>query len=299
MSRHFAGLEPLAGNVKAEEFMSQLGVVHLVRARNGLQPFADFLDACAKCPPGARHDLLIVFKGFKHEAELQPYRDRLKNISYKELRVSDVGVDLRAYSIACQHFEYTYLCFMNSYCVPLQEGWLEKMFALVHEPDVGAVGATGSWESMYTNFLRNRERKSKSPKGSLSGFLRLHLNRRLFRPFPNHHLRTNAFLISRKLMLEIWPRYVLNKATAYIFENGRHNFTQRVLLSGFKPMVLGRDGRGYEKEEWAQSNTFRQSSQENLLVADNQTRAYATADFENRKYLSTLAWGDQANPAKP
>lgn len=279
--------------------MSQLGVVHLVRARNGLQPFADFLDACAKYTPGVRHDLLIVFKGFKGETELQPYRDRLKNIPCRELHVSDVGVDLRAYSLACHHFEHTHLCFMNSYCAPLQEGWLDKMFALVHKPDVGAVSATGSWESMYTNFIRNLDHAPKPLDRRVSRFLRLHLNRRLFRPFPNYHLRTNAFLISRKLMLEVWPRYILNKATAYIFENGRYNFTQRILRAGFKPMVIGRDGSAYEKEEWASSNTFRQANQENLLVADNQTRIYDTADFEKRKYLSTLAWGDQARPAQP
>src|SRR5580692_8736588 len=128
----------------------ELGVVHLVRAHNGLQPFANFLDAYTRTPGGVPHDLLIVFKGFSGDAELEPYRSRLKSIAHKELRVSDLGLDLRAYSVACRHFDYSYLCFLNSYCVPLDENWLAKMFTLIRLPQAGAVGATGSWESMYT-----------------------------------------------------------------------------------------------------------------------------------------------------
>lgn len=39
-------------------------------------------------------------------------------------------------------------------------------------------------------------------------------------------------------------------------------------------IVVGKDGEGYDKKEWRKSRTFRQSEQENLLVADNQTRDY-------------------------
>ena len=277
----------------------ELGVVHLVRAHNGLQPFTGFLDAYTRNPGGAPHDLLIVFKGFSGDAELEPYRATLKSIAHQELRVSDLGLDLRAYSIACRHFEHSYLCFLNSYCVPLDENWLAKMFALIRQPQVGAAGATGSWESMYTNFLRSRGGTPMPLLRRIMSALRSRLNRCLFLPFPNPHLRTNSFIISRQLMLEVWPRLILNKSAAYMFENGRNSFTQRLLRRGLKPLIVGRDGQGYEKEQWARSNTFRQSNQENLLVADNQTRNYAAADFEKRKCLSVLAWGDAAKPAKP
>jgi hypothetical protein len=280
--------------------MSELGVVHLVRARNGLQPFTNFLDAYSRNSGGAPHELLIVFKGFSGDHELEPYRKLLRTIPHRGFAVSDAGVDLHAYAAACRHFDHTYLCFLNSYSTPLEEGWLEKMFALVRQPQVGVVGCSGSWESMYTNYV-NAGNVAKPPPfyQRLVRPVRLQISRRLFLPFPNYHIRTNAFMLSRQLMLEVWPRRITNKTTAYMLENGRNGFTAQVLRRGLKPVVVGRDGRGYEKEDWAASNTFRQSSQENLLVADNQTRNYAAADFETRTYLSRLAWGDHAKPAQP
>jgi len=278
--------------------MAEIGLVHLVRARNGLRPFDCFLDACARCPAGFPYDLLIVFKGFSGSSELEPYRSRLKDLPHRELLVNDLGLDLRAYSVACRSFEQPTLCFLNSYCVPLGSDWLKKMFDALQRPGAGAVGATGSWESMYTNF--DRVARGHEPMHRrLSRPLRRRLNRRLFLPIPNYHLRTNAFIISRALMVEIWPRHILTKATAYLFENGKNSFTQRILRRGLKPLVVDREGRIYEKEEWARSNTFRQANQENLLIADNQTRNYADGDPGVRRFLSTLAWGDQANPALP
>jgi hypothetical protein len=280
--------------------MSELGVVHLVRARNGMQPFTNFLDAYARNQGGVAHDLLILYKGFSGDTQKESFRKQLRTIPHKELAVSDLGVDLRAYSVAGRRFDYTYLCFLNSYCTPLDENWLAKMYALVRQPQVGVVGCTGSWESMYTNFLNARAALADlSLPGRLKAALRMQINRRVFLPFPNHHIRTNALVLSRKLMLEVWPRHIVNKTTAYLFENGRNSFTQRIMRRGLKPLVVGRDGKGYEKEDWARSNTFRQSNQEDLLVADNQTRNYESADFETRKRLSEFAWGKDARPAQP
>lgn len=278
--------------------MTELGVVHLVRAQNGLPPFTNFLEAYARNPGGAPHELLIVFKGFSGDGQLEPYRKLLKAVPHRELQVSDLGVDLRAYSVAGRHFEHAYFCFLNSYATPLDENWLAKMFGFAKQPQVGIVGASGSWESMYTNFINGAMNPVPLHQRLMRAFRR-QANRRLFFPFPNHHIRTNAFIISRQLMLQVWPRHIINKTTAYLFENGRNCFTQRVMRRGFKPLVVGRDGRAYEKEQWAASNTFRQSAQENLLMADNQTRNYAAADFATRQYLSRLAWGNEAKPAKP
>src|ERR1700722_8498478 len=209
--------------------MSELGVVHLVRARNGLQPFTNFLDAYARNSGGAPHELLIIFKGFSSDADLEPCRKLLKTIPHREFSVSDRGVDLHAYSAAARHFDHAYLCFLNSYSTPLEEGWLEKMFALVRQPQVGVVGCSGSWESMYTNYLNAGSPDHPLPfYQRLVRMLRLQINRRMFLAFPNYHIRTNAFMLSRPLMLEVWPRSIVNKTTAYMLENGQNGFTPRV-----------------------------------------------------------------------
>jgi hypothetical protein len=65
---------------------------------------------------------------------------------------------------------------------------------------------------------------------------------------------------------------------------------------GLRPLVVGRNGEAYEKERWHLADTFRQGSQENLLVADNQTDRYAQADAATRAELSRCAWGEHARP---
>jgi hypothetical protein len=66
---------------------------------------------------------------------------------------------------------------------------------------------------------------------------------------------------------------------------------------GLNVLVVGRDGRAYSPEEWPQSNTFWQSNQENLLVADNQTRSYSNGSDYTRLVLAHYAWGRRASPA--
>jgi hypothetical protein len=58
--------------------------------------------------------------------------------------------------------------------------------------------------------------------------------------------------------------------------------------------VVGRDGAAYEPAEWPNSRTFRVDEQENLLVADNRTDEYASADAATRAALRRMAWGDAA-----
>ena len=62
-------------------------------------------------------------------------------------------------------------------------------------------------------------------------------------------------------------------------------------------MSFGRDGQAYDPEHWHRSNTFWQSQEENLLVADNQTELYLSAGPEKRAELAQYAWGEHARPA--
>lgn len=57
-------------------------------------------------------------------------------------------------------------------------------------------------------------------------------------------------------------------------------------------LVVGKDGIGYEMERWSENRTFWQSEQEDLLMA-NQTRGYQHGSSEQRKRLSSNAWGMQ------
>lgn len=271
---------------------SPVGVVHLARAKNGVKPFADFLQSYRQYPAGLAHDLVIVYKGFRNREEIAPWERAVGDIPHELILIPDIGFDLRAYRIAAERLVNPHLFCLNSFSEILSEGWLEKTFTLMRREGIGIVGATGSWESMYSNAAKDFEGiAAPALVKRLTGYARLIGCQLCFDPFPNPHIRTTAFMMSREVMLRVWPRYILTKRGAYLFENGKNSLTKRILGTGLRPIVAGKDGLGYEKEDWARSNTFRKSNQENLLVADNQTRLYQNAEVQTRLRLSAFAWG--------
>ena len=116
-------------------------------------------------------------------------------------------------------------------------------------PNVGAVGATGSWESHSSYSLDHQVRRP---------LFRQLLNRanrfilkQNFSPFPNYHLRPNAFMASRDLLLKISVPLILTKQDAHRFESGVKGFTRQILDMNKRVLVIGRDGQFYEKENWS------------------------------------------------
>ena len=276
--------------------MADICLVHLVRAHNQLKPFQQFIQAYSDFPAGVEHDLIFVFKGFRRKQVPPGYLELVGGLRYDSLFVTDIGFDIRPYGLALESFRHRYFCFINSFSRPLEPDWLEKLNRHIQLPNVGLVGATGSWESMYSNAMGQGE---PSQERSLAALLwlpfRRLLCRLLFKPFPNWHLRTNAFIISREVGLRCWPRFVATKRSAYLFEAGKRSLTARVTDLGLDVLVVGRDGRAYRKEEWAESRTHRSGNQENLLVADTQTDRYAEASPEMKRYLARVAWGPRAH----
>jgi hypothetical protein len=131
----------------------------------------------------------------------------------------------------------------------------------------------------------------------LLGGLGLWKPSRHFPPFPNYHIRTNAFMASREVLLRVRVRPIVLKLSAFLLESGRSGLTRQVMAMGLKALVVDRTGRSFESGDWHLANTFRQSRQEDLLVEDNQTEAYARAERKERERLSRLAWGEYARPA--
>ena len=63
------------------------------------------------------------------------------------------------------------------------------------------------------------------------------------------------------------------------------------MQQGLKVLVVGRDGRGFSPKFWPGSETFRQGNQENLLVADNQTRAFTETVWAEKAVICQRTWG--------
>ena len=276
------------------------GVVHLVRKQNGIASLAQFLKSYWQHDAGLAHDLVILFKGFKDENDSSPHRALLANLSYQPLFVDDSGFDVGSYFTAARVCAFEHLCFLNSYSEILSEGWLRKMHEYIRNAEVGLVGATASYESMnFRPRLTWSTLKKALPK--LTDNIRLALagGRVRFPPFPNYHLRTNAFLISRDLMLQLKVGTMGSKMDVYLFESGSESMTRQILAKGLRALVVDRNGKAYDKERWADSRTFRIGEQENLLVADNQTRIYAAAAAQTRAHLTEITWNYRSGKTHP
>ena len=112
--------------------------------------------------------------------------------------------------------------------------------------------------------------------------------------FPNPHIRTNAFMLERRRLLDLrWPEPT-RKSQAYELESGNEGITRQIEALGLRAVVVGRDGRAYDRDGWRDSRTFRAGEQGNLLVEDNQTRHYDEAQGRLRRKLDQMAWGDSS-----
>jgi len=263
-----------------------IGLVHLVWAPLGPQPLREFLRSYHAHPPGADHELAVALNG------APPAGDRSRELLLAELagtehRLIDLGeplLDLAAYDEAARRLEHERLCFLNSYSIVLADGWLGQLARALDRPGVGLAGATASWESQ-AEWVRG--------KAIYWAYqlMALGRTRRDYPRFPNPHIRTTGFMISRAAILEMGLEQVRDKRSAYLLESGWTSITRRVQERGLRAVVVGRDGRIYDVEEWSTSHTFRSGDQSNLLIADNQTRTYQTASPRRRRRLSFDSWG--------
>lgn len=266
---------------------STTAVIHLVRAANGLGPFASFLRSLQSHDSGRAYDLVLVFKGFADDVLPPEYERLLAAVAHERLFTSDEGFDIGAYFFAARRVAHETVCCLNSFSRILHPNWLGFFEEALRAPRIGIVGATGSAESA---------RGARRDRGILRAAWRALSPRTWYRvaafpPFPNHHVRTNAFCLSRRHFLSLHTGSLMSKRDLYRFESGRRSMTRQLAARGLEARIVGRDGVAYPPHVWASSGTFRSGEQENLLVADNRTTEYAAADSERRRMLAEAAWG--------
>jgi len=172
------------------------------------------------------------------------------------------GFDFGAYKRAAVASSAEFMIFMNHYSRPLVKEWDRHLLAAAQLPDVGIAGCTGSHEGI---------------EGS---------------PFPNEHIRTNAFCMRRELFLSLDLPEPKCKRDASLLEAGPNSLTRQILASGMRSVVVDSDGYRRDLIAARDSATFRWGKQSRLLVADNRTDHYANGSPEERRYLQRLAWGE-------
>ena len=256
---------------------SEIAVVHLVWAPQGVEALKGFLAAYNRFAPGAEHRLVVILNGFdgKSDPRRVAVERVLDGVAHQAIVLSAPVVDLTAYREAAPEIEARALCVLNSYSRPLVADWLALLAKGLSDTSVGLVGCGGSLESAYS---------------AAPFWLRLR-RRREFPPFPNPHLRTNGFMLDRELMLDLdWPLQ-RSKLEALVLESGKRSISRQVWERGLDVRVVGRDGVAYPSERWRESATFRSGDQHNLLISDNRTLQYEEADAAFKNTLERMAWG--------
>jgi hypothetical protein len=253
-------------------------VVYLNWGPLGVEPFERFAASYKAHDADLEHRLVVALKGTAESSAAARFRTLADEVHADCLEVPASGVDLDSYAAAARRLEAGRLCFLNSTTEILADGWLAALGTALERPQIGLVGATGSNESAF----------------SIAPLPLRPLRRRRYPAFPNPHVRTNAFMLERDLMLELdWP-VAGRKGLALELESGRRSITRQIVSRGLDVLVVGADGCAYEARDWHASRTFRSGLQENLLIADNRTRQYADASPVRREQLARLAWGDRA-----
>jgi hypothetical protein len=305
-------------------------VLHLVWAPLGPQALRDFLTSYRAHDAGQEHELAIVLNGVgagpaRASASREELLAELEGTEHRLIELERSVLDLVAYGQAVRAVDHERVCILNSHSRIRCDGWLAALDEALGPANVGMVGATGSWAGMrsYAQYHLRLPSSYRRVWGDRSATLRKFrelalehdaaprprglrdrvntvrslLDMAVYGPsFPSPHLRTNAIMAGRELLVQLLPDHLGRKIHAYRLESGAQGITRQVQRRGLRTLVVDRSGRAYEPEDWPDSETFWQGSQRGLLVADNQTTSYQRGDAGRRRILSRFAWGERAAP---
>lgn len=262
-------------------------LVHLAWGPLGLAPLHAFLNLHASTDAGTDHELLVVLNGFTAEGRADA--DVLARDSGAAVWGTPAPCqDLDAYRAAAGAHPAGAYVFANSYARPLADRWVGKLVDAAGSR--GVAGATGSFETQRLPYVPDRHSRS-LPAWAAEIAQRAGpatRTRLRFPPFPNAHLRTNAFAMSAGTLDALaWPP-ATTKQDALALEGGRRGLSAQA----GRRVLVDVEGDAVAPEAWPTSRIFRSGEQERLLVADNRTDQYANADAAERAILRRLAWGD-------
>lgn len=296
-----------------------LSVIFLMWVPYGIDYLISFINSYQNFNSGLEHDLVILYNGYGNEENIQPYKAFLKQCDIKHsYLLLKYGQDIAAYKWAAAKVDTEYVLFFNTYSQIQRTEWGINYLNAIKKSNVGCVGATGSWQSwsnvgfQKAKLFFNSESKIKnnipyynSKQINIGPFyIKIHPRLVLFGSllksltvydkfpnFPNPHLRTNAFIVSRQDWLNLELPEFKNKSEAHLFESGYNSFTRQIIKAGKKVLVMNKYGEVFEPHEWHISKTLWSSDQENLLVYDNFTEQYNNTPKTERIAFENFLWG--------
>ena len=270
-----------------------IAVVYLARGLpGGLDVVRSFFSSYEAHKPGVRHSLRVLVKGWETVPGLDTVTALAGRLGARVIPLPDDGFDLGAYFRVVPGVTEQWICFLNTNSRICAPNWLSLLFQGASLQNVGAAGATGSWEStVRTSWLA---KYSGGVRRAPRGIARAAYNWLQFPNFPNLHLRSTAIITQTSLFREFATSHRIpeSKRHAHILESGRTGFSAFLRRRGLDLIVCGANGVFYSPNEWPASATYRSLGQHNLLIADRQTAQYETESNATRRLLQMAAWGE-------
>lgn len=258
---------------------------------NILQRTERFLESYLRYPDRTPHKLCIGLKGWTDPSEVHALVRRF-GVDCEFLSLPDKGFDWTSYFAFSSVADGRYVCFFNSHSEILCCGWLARLMAGVTEGPC-LVGNTASL-SKINHLPTPNLHVMKCPWVLIYiAFSWMFRGKRLDREKGEGHIRSNAFLIERRLFNEFaQSRFCpVSKAGAHELESGRLGLTKFVTKEkGGAAVIVNNSDMVYPEGNWFEAHTFRINQQEKLLVADNQTRFFERLSWYRKCILTFMTW---------
>lgn len=268
--------------------MPDIGVVYLWRRCEGPDPVRRFVRSLTSHAAGSPCEHFVILKGFG-AAETCSALTVFASLRAQPILLPDTNFDIGAYLLAARQVNNRRLLFLNTSSEILADNWLGHFNRALSRKGVGLVGATGSWRSILS---------ARYPRGlRLSNLYRMaHFCRdaRRYPPFPNPHIRSNAFMIDRDCFLSLAQPDLPDKETTFAFESGYDGMTRKIAAMGLATLVVDRHGAIFAAADWEAAHVFYSGDQEALLIGDKTTAGYQAASPEVRARLHEATWCDPA-----
>lgn len=199
------------------------GIIYLIRnSEDSLQYTKAFADSFRKYPVGdTKHRLILCFKGFTESWQIAIHKKCFLGIDYVTYYCQDVGYSMETFWKVMNEFACDKFVCLNSYSRINVERWLDIMDESLVTEYVGLVGVSSSSVSIFNCLLR----QGKYAKAIIAYLW--------FKPEPNYHIRTNAFLGWKHIFMEIKLPRMRRKIDECRFESGRNGLTQRLIKLGY------------------------------------------------------------------
>lgn len=128
--------------------MANPAVVYLAREADGIAALRRFATSYRSHSPGLSHDLVIIYKGFRQQLDLNEARSAFQGIEHLAIELPDVGFDIGAYFESAKRVSNRYLIFLNTHSEIAANEWLAALSRYGLAEGVGVAAAMGSYESL-------------------------------------------------------------------------------------------------------------------------------------------------------